>query len=117
MPHIFPNRVQDLYRRERKGGTSILQLARYFYFPINEAAKRLDICPTVLKKICRRHGLRRWPHRKLQSIERSLRKLCALQAATSKDNNCHHLKALRAKIRELQLEKEALCFSHEVELK
>jgi hypothetical protein len=57
--------ASDTQRREKKGGTSILHLAQYFHYPINEAAKLLDICPTVLKKICRKHGLRRWPHRKV----------------------------------------------------
>ena len=41
-------------------------LAKHFHLPINIAAKELGICPTVLKKICRRNGMRRWPHRKVQ---------------------------------------------------
>lgn len=40
-------------------------LAQHFHLPINAAAKELGICPTVLKKICRRNGMRRWPHRKV----------------------------------------------------
>lgn len=42
-------------------------LAQHFHLPINAAAKELGICPTVLKKICRRNGMRRWPHRKVES--------------------------------------------------
>ena len=43
-------------------------LAQHFHLPINAAAKELGICPTVLKKICRRNGMRRWPHRKVGSF-------------------------------------------------
>jgi len=34
-----------------------------------------DICPTVLKKICRRHGFKRWPNRRLQSIDKNIQLL------------------------------------------
>ena len=40
-------------------------LSRFFHMPINEASKVLGICSTSLKKICRKHGLVRWPHRKV----------------------------------------------------
>lgn len=102
--------LQKLCNRERKGGTDILQLAPYFYYPINEAAKLLKICPTVLKKICRKHGLRRWPHRKLQSIERAIEKYQALIAAAKKEQTPSQIAPLLRRVRELQTEKEALCF-------
>ncbi|XP_031405951.1 protein RKD1-like [Punica granatum] len=44
-------------------------IARYFYMPITEAAKELNIGVTLLKKRCRELGISRWPHRKLMSIE------------------------------------------------
>lgn len=50
---------------ERKNDTSMEVLARFFHLPINEASKALGICSTSLKKICRKHGLVRWPHRKV----------------------------------------------------
>ena len=30
------------------------------------------ICTTVLKKICRKHGLKRWPSRRLRSIDKQV---------------------------------------------
>ncbi|KAL4517531.1 hypothetical protein Ndes2437B_g06760 [Nannochloris sp. 'desiccata'] len=99
----------DFSRREQKGGTDILELAPYFYYPINEAAKRLKICPTVLKKICRKHGLRRWPHRKLQSIERALEKL-HLMIVVCQDDSATHIPSLLTRIEELESERNALCF-------
>jgi hypothetical protein len=41
------------------------QLSKYFHLPINDVAKELGICATMLKKICRRNGIPRWPHRKV----------------------------------------------------
>ena len=100
--------MQDGFKRE-KGGANILELAPYFYYPINEAAKRLGICPTVLKKICRKHGLRRWPHRKLQSIERALEKLRVAVGACPPEE-ADQIPQLFARMRELEAEKRALCF-------
>ena len=101
--------MQDATKREQKGGTNILELAPYFYYPINEAAKHLGICPTVLKKICRKHGLRRWPHRKLQSIERALEKL-RLMTNLCRPNDADQIPTFLARIKELEEEKNALCF-------
>lgn len=55
-----------------KGKTDIQRVSQYFHLPINDAAKELGMCLTVLKKICRKHGLKRWPHRKLKSIDKIL---------------------------------------------
>lgn len=39
-----------------------------------EASKKLGVCVTVLKKICRRFGISRWPHRKLRSVAKHIEK-------------------------------------------
>nr|GMD34129.1 protein RKD1-like [Ipomoea batatas] len=44
-------------------------VSNYFYMPISQAAKELNIGLTLLKKRCRELGIRRWPHRKLMSLE------------------------------------------------
>ncbi|KAG0582545.1 hypothetical protein M758_3G067600 [Ceratodon purpureus] len=65
-----PPKSNAAAQRERTGKLKMTDLAQHFHLPINAAAKELGICPTVLKKICRRNGMRRWPHRKIKSIER-----------------------------------------------
>lgn len=51
------------------------QLSEYFHMPINEVAKDLGVCATVLKKICRRNGIPRWPHRKIKSLDKMIKTL------------------------------------------
>eukprot|EP01116_Phalansterium_solitarium_P023660 TRINITY_DN8404_c0_g1_i1.p1 TRINITY_DN8404_c0_g1~~TRINITY_DN8404_c0_g1_i1.p1 ORF type:complete len:359 (+),score=74.90 TRINITY_DN8404_c0_g1_i1:89-1165(+) len=50
-------------------------LAKYFHRPINDVAKELGVCSTVLKKICRLNGIQRWPHRKIRSLDKMLQTL------------------------------------------
>jgi hypothetical protein len=43
------------------------ELRMYFDKPIEEAAKTIGICSTLLKKICRRYNIKRWPYRQVMS--------------------------------------------------
>ena len=49
------------------------EISKYFYMPITQAAKELNIGLTLLKKRCRELGIPRWPHRKLMSIQTLIR--------------------------------------------
>jgi hypothetical protein len=48
------------------------ELAKYFSMSADQAADHLGLCMSAIKKICRRHGIIRWPHRKLLSANKSL---------------------------------------------
>jgi len=48
---------------------SFQEISQYFHLPISQAAKELKVCETLLKKICRVNGIKRWPHRKIRSID------------------------------------------------
>jgi len=48
------------------------ELSKYFHLPINQVAKELGVCATILKKICRRNGIPRWPHRKIKSLDKMI---------------------------------------------
>ena len=43
-----------------------LDLSTYFHLPEKEVAKKLGMCLTSLKKICRQNGINRWPYRKVR---------------------------------------------------
>lgn len=48
-------------------------VARHFHLPIDDAAQVLGACVTVLKKTCRKYGIKRWPHQRLRYIDRRIR--------------------------------------------
>ncbi|RCV46973.1 hypothetical protein SEVIR_9G578400v4 [Setaria viridis] len=50
-----------------KVSLSYEEISKLFSLPIAEAASILGVCTSVLKRICRSHGIVRWPYRKLVS--------------------------------------------------
>lgn len=54
---------------------SVEELRGYFHLPIVEVAKQLGICTTLLKKICRKSKIKRWPYRQIRSITKSVQSL------------------------------------------
>jgi hypothetical protein len=47
-------------------------LSIYFHLSIVDAAKKLGICTTNLKKECRKFGVKRWPGRKVRNLESTI---------------------------------------------
>ncbi|CAM9642952.1 unnamed protein product [Pylaiella littoralis] len=47
-------------------------MRQYFNYPLRSAAEAMHISVTTLKRLCRRHGVKRWPHRQISGINRAL---------------------------------------------
>ena len=79
------------------------ELSQYFHLPINDVARDLGVCATVLKKICRKNGIKRWPHRKIKSIDKMISTLESVQVSSVEEQE-----RIEDEIRELKMKREFL---------
>ncbi|GJN29217.1 hypothetical protein PR202_gb17417 [Eleusine coracana subsp. coracana] len=79
-------------------------VSQYFYMPITQAARELDVGLTLLKKRCRELGIPRWPHRKMKSLQTLINNVQVLQEAGKATGE----EQLTALVEMLQREKQLL---------
>jgi len=79
------------------------ELSKFFHLPINQVAKELNVCATILKKICRRNGIPRWPHRKIKSLDKLMSNLemNILKNPQEKEEITKEIEALKTKKKEI----------------
>jgi hypothetical protein len=79
-------------------------LAQFFHLPLGTACSHLGIGGTVFKKICRKNGIPRWPHRKLCSIDKTISTLEERITSESADEKA----VTQAQIEQLKSEKHSI---------
>ncbi|XWS61999.1 hypothetical protein CRYUN_Cryun07bG0173200 [Craigia yunnanensis] len=92
-------------QRERTRNLTLKEIENYFHLPIEEAAKKMEFSATVVKKICRKFGVARWPHRKIQSKEKKISNWASRLAAID-----DHQERVRAENEILSLKREIAKF-------
>ena len=86
--------------------TDIKSLSRCFHLPLDQAATILGLCPTLLKRAARKAGLKKWPYRKVSSIQKLQARLRATRDALPSIKQRH---ALDQRINELQSDIDSIC--------
>lgn len=44
---------------------TLRDLERYFEYPIEEVSRMMGVSTTIIKRLCRKYGIKRWPYRQV----------------------------------------------------
>ncbi|TDH71752.1 hypothetical protein CCR75_001094 [Bremia lactucae] len=72
--HVVQTPKMKSVRATPKASRSITldMLRPHFEKPLTEVAARFGVCMTLMKKICRKNGVPRWPHRQIRGLRKSI---------------------------------------------
>lgn len=71
-PAMTPTRKTARPNMSASHSITLDMLRPHFEQPLAHVAKSFGICVTLLKKICRKHGISRWPHRQITGLRKSI---------------------------------------------
>ncbi|KAL6493911.1 hypothetical protein OROGR_031820 [Orobanche gracilis] len=95
-------RIPLSMQRERTRNLRLKDFVDCFDLPIEDAARKMNICPTVIKKICRKNGVLRWPYRKIKSIKKKISNEAKIVDLSDDQERARALEDIRKHRRELE---------------
>lgn len=69
-PTLLPSQTRVITNASRNITFAMLQ--PHFERPLQEAALRFGVCTTLLKKVCRKNGIKNWPFRRICGLHKSI---------------------------------------------
>jgi uncharacterized coiled-coil DUF342 family protein len=85
---------------------TIDDLREYFHLPLYDAAKKFGIGMTLLRRLCRKYNIKKWPYRQIESLCKIIQSLeIALLDEKLSSNEQYHL---IEKVQSLKLKLDAI---------
>ncbi|XP_065851506.1 uncharacterized protein [Euphorbia lathyris] len=94
-------------QRERARRMTLDDFKDYFHLPMGQASRQMNLCITVLKKICRKYGLYRWPYRKIKPLRRQILELRTILSSNDAEERAKA--EAEAEIHKLEQEISHIC--------
>ncbi|MED6211568.1 hypothetical protein PIB30_074986 [Stylosanthes scabra] len=68
LSELVPSSSSSIGTKKKKNELDFDEIKKHFDLPITEAANKMNIGVTLLKRRCRELNINRWPHRKIRSL-------------------------------------------------
>ena len=91
-------------KRGEKSNLTLDQLSACFHMPSDQACKQLGIGLTVLKRLCRKYEIKRWPFRKMKSLDRLIKNVKSGNLASKMKTSISELEATKRMLQENKIQ-------------
>lgn len=77
-------------------------LEEYFDRPITDASEALGVSTTIVKRLCRKYGITRWPYRQMNAINKTIvmlrEQVLSLPVETNAESETKKLEAIEVMV-------------------
>ena len=89
--------AKSLHVKRIVDNITLSDLQSQFDQPIVIAAKHFGVCVSILKRVCRRHGISKWPQRAIRGLKRQI---AILEDNVSMIDDPHHRASIEQELRD-----------------